>query len=87
VACLYAPIEGAHVFNLAGDIVDMQDFIRLVEEIRPEARLTAEGPRVPVAHRMDASLLHATIPDLPRTSLAEGIRRTLAVYERAAAAG
>ena len=84
VACLESSLEGAHVFNLAGDIVDMWDFIRLVEEIHPAALglLKAEGPRVPVAHRMDASLLHATIPNLPRTTLAEGIRKTLALYGR-----
>jgi nucleoside-diphosphate-sugar epimerase len=82
VACLFAPQPGAHVFNLAGDVVDMQDFIRLVEQIRPEAQglLTAAGPRVPVAHRMDASLLHQSIPELPRTSLADGIGRTIATY-------
>jgi nucleoside-diphosphate-sugar epimerase len=84
VACLFSPMLGAHVFNVAGDIIDMQDFIRLVEELHPAAQglLTASGPRVPVAHRMDASLLHHSIPDLPRTPLREGIRRTLAVYQR-----
>lgn len=83
VACLFARQQGAHVFNLAGDVIDMHDFIRLVEQIHPPAAglLTAAGSRVPVAHRMDASLLHQTIPDLPRTTLAEGIRRTLAIYQ------
>jgi len=83
IACLFAPQPGAHVFNLAGDIVDMNDFIATVEQIHPAAQglLKAEGPRVPVAHRMDASLLHTSIPHLPRTSLADGIRRTLATYQ------
>jgi nucleoside-diphosphate-sugar epimerase len=83
VACLDAPAEGAHVFNLAGDVVDMRDFIAITEELRPASRgwLTAEGPRVPVAHRMDASLLRELLPDLPRTPLREGVAKTLRVYE------
>jgi len=84
VACLWSPLEGAFVFNLAGTIVDMHDFIRRVEALHPAAAglLTAAGPRVPVAHRMDASHLHSLIPNLPRTPLDEGILRTIAVYSR-----
>ncbi len=35
VEALVSPIEGAHVFNLAGEIVDMEDLIRILEELRP----------------------------------------------------
>jgi nucleoside-diphosphate-sugar epimerase len=85
VACLFAPVEGAHVCNLAGGIVTMEDFIGLVDEVRPGARqlLRAEGPRVPVATRMDDTLLRSLVPGIPRTPLPEGIERSLAVYEAA----
>ncbi|MBY0506964.1 MAG: NAD-dependent epimerase/dehydratase family protein [Bryobacteraceae bacterium] len=84
VAGLFADIDGAHVCNLAGEVIDMRDFVTLVEEIRPRAKgtLAVTGPRVPVANRMDDTLLNRLIPGLPKTPVADGIRRTLAVYER-----
>ncbi len=82
VAGLFANIEGAHVCNLAGEVIDMLEFVKLVEQIRPLAKLQVTGPRVPVASRMDDTLLNSLIPGLPKTGVAEGIRRTLAVYER-----
>lgn len=35
VRCLLSDVEGAHVFNLAGDVIQMDDFIQLLETIRP----------------------------------------------------
>ncbi len=83
VACTLSEIEGAHVFNLAGDIVDMHELIALIERLRPAARglISAEGPRVPVAHRMDDSRLQAMIP-LPKTPLEAGVRKTIEMFER-----
>lgn len=88
ITCLFKGPVGAHVCNLAGDRVDMKEFIAMVEEARPEmrGRLSVAGPRVPVATRMDDSLLHQLIPGIERTPLADGIRRTLEVYERVSAA-
>jgi nucleoside-diphosphate-sugar epimerase len=87
IRCLLSPVQGAHVFNLAGDIVDMHDFIRTVEEIDDSARglLTAEGPQVPVAFRMSDTALRQTVGEMPRTPLREGIRRTLDAFRRQSA--
>jgi nucleoside-diphosphate-sugar epimerase len=86
IQCLLSSVQGSHVFNLAGDIVDMHDFIALVEKIDPLTKglLTAEGPQVPVAFRMSDTGLRSTIADLPKTSLDEGIRRTLAGFRATA---
>jgi hypothetical protein len=67
------------VFNLAGDIVDMHDFIDTVERVDASTRglLTAEGPEVPVAFRMSDKALRSTVGEMPKTPLDEGIRRTL----------
>src|SRR5579864_4699455 len=55
VACLLSPKEGAHVFNLQGDVVRMDELIGLLERLRPGAAalITAQGPQVPVNWRMD----------------------------------
>jgi nucleoside-diphosphate-sugar epimerase len=84
VRCLLSSVEGAHVFNLAGDVVRIEDFIALIEKLDPGAArlITAAGPQVPVAYRMDASQLHSQVSGIPKTSLEEGITRTLALYRR-----
>ena len=93
VGCLLSNLEGAHVFNLQGTVVSMQEIIDMIDDLRPGTRrlLSFDGPQVPVAYRVDDSNLRASVPDLPKTPLIEGFRRTLAHYEaihaRTAAAG
>ena len=84
VECLVSPLEGAHVFNLAGDMVRIDEFIRRLDRLRPGAAhlVTAEGPQVPVAYRMDDSQLRSKIPGIPRTPLEEGMRKTLELFDR-----
>jgi len=79
VQCLLSPLEGAHVFNLEGTVITMTDFIAELERARPGASklITAEGPQVPVAYRMDGERLRALIEGIPQTPLETGIRKTL----------
>jgi nucleoside-diphosphate-sugar epimerase len=82
--CLLSDLEGAHVFNLAGQVIHMDEFIRTLETVRPGAAdlIRAEGPQVPVAYRMDASQLRAKVPGIPSTPLEEGVRKTLSMFGR-----
>ncbi|MBI1790267.1 MAG: NAD-dependent epimerase/dehydratase family protein [Acidobacteria bacterium] len=84
VRCLLSSLEGAHVFNLAGSVVGMQELIDTLERLRPGANrlITASGPQVPVAYRMDDSELRAKVGGIPKTVLEEGIGRTLGFFER-----
>ena len=84
VRCLLSPLEGAHVFNLAGDVVRMDDLIERLDQLRPGAArlITADGPQVPVAYRMDDSRLRASVPGIPKTPLEEGMQTTLELFER-----
>jgi nucleoside-diphosphate-sugar epimerase len=86
--CLLAPLEGAHVFNLEGAVIAMDELIETLERLRPGASrlITAEGPQVPVAYRMDGSRLRAHVSGIPRTPLEDGIRKTLEMFERLRAA-
>jgi nucleoside-diphosphate-sugar epimerase len=89
VRCLLAPLEGAHVFNLEGAVVSMDELIETLDRLRPGASrlITAEGPQVPVAYRMDGSRLRAHVSGIPLTPLEDGIRKTLEMFERLRDAG
>ena len=85
IACLFSDLEGAHVFNLAGDVVRLEtEFIEMLDRLQPGAAklLSAEGPQVPVAYRMDDAHLRAAVPGIPRTPVEEGIRRTMEWFRR-----
>lgn len=82
-------LEGAHVFNLAGEVIRMEELITLLDRIRPGAAklVTCAGPTVGVAYRMDDSAIRAKLPDLPRTPLEVGAARTIENFEKLRAAG
>jgi nucleoside-diphosphate-sugar epimerase len=87
VCCLLSELEGAHVFNLEGAVVTMEEVIHLIEELHPPARglLSCAGPQVPVVCRMDGSALRSTIEGVPQTPLRDGIRETLERFARLSA--
>lgn len=84
IGCLLSHREGAHAFNLAGHLIDMQDLVALYETIRPGASrlITAGGAVVQVAKRMDDGALRAFLGSVPETALEDGLRRTLEMFER-----
>ncbi len=86
IRCALSDVEGAHVFNLAGTVVEMNELVSIIDRYSPGATrlLTVGGPQVPVSYRMDASQLHAVVPNIPQTPLDEGIARTIAMYKSTA---
>jgi nucleoside-diphosphate-sugar epimerase len=84
IQCLFSPAQGAHVFNLRGEIVEMEALRSLLAEIRPEALdlISVAGPAVPVAFRMDDSALVRTVGEVPRTPLRGAIVETIEAFER-----
>lgn len=84
IHCLLSPVSGAHVFNLAGDVIHMEELVKALDRLRPGAAslLSVSGPQVPVAYRMDDSALRAAVPGIPKTSLEDGLRQTLELYEK-----
>lgn len=84
VQCLLSPLEGAHVFNLAGDVVSMDQFIQTLAGVHPRATelITAAGPQVPVAFRMDASSLESKVGLLPKTSIVAGVAESFRRFQQ-----
>lgn len=79
VRCALSDLPGAHVFNLAGTIVKMEELIGMIDRAHPGAGklLSVGGPQVPVSFRMDATALQKAIPRIPHTGLEDGIRQTI----------
>jgi nucleoside-diphosphate-sugar epimerase len=86
VRSLLGTFEGAHVFNLEGAAIRMDEFIQVLERLRPGASklVSASGPQVPVAWRMDGSRIRQMIPDVPNTALEEGVKKTLEIFQQLA---
>ena len=89
IQCLLSPLEGAHVFNLAGDVISMPDFIATLGTLdnRAYELITSDGPQVPVAFRMDDTQLRQHVPGIQKTPLVEGVQKTYSIFRNLSAEG
>ena len=88
IAASRSSLEGAHVFNLGGDVVSIPDWVATIEAIVPDARglLTIADRTLP----FPADIAHgslAALGPIPSTSPAEGIGATVEIFRELAADG
>jgi UDP-glucose 4-epimerase len=81
-AAVQRPIEGAHAFNLAGEIATVDQVIAEIRGHVPEAALSASGPTLPTTSPESDPNLAAVLGDLPHTALSDGLARTMAFYRQ-----
>ncbi|MDB5779379.1 MAG: Nucleoside-diphosphate sugar epimerase [Polaromonas sp.] len=79
-AAIVQPVEGAHVFNLLGEVADVNAVIAEIRRHAPDAELHADGPHLPIAPHLGHDNLAQVLRGLPRTRLADGIAATFAYY-------
>lgn len=75
----FAP-EGAHVFNLHGETVEVERIARVINENAPNGEsdlVTFGGLPIPIAPAMNDAAIRRVIGDLPRTPLETGVRETM----------
>jgi nucleoside-diphosphate-sugar epimerase len=84
VRCLEAPYQGAKSYNLRGDVVDLPTFHGALCKVDAAAeRLITFGEKqIPIAYDLADDALQRDLGPMPRTSLEEGIRRTLEHFKR-----
>ena len=84
IECADRAPEGAHIFNLHGDSVDMSEIVSLIRANSPDGAegITVEGPTLPIPPGLDGGRIDEVIPDLPKTSLVDGVRITMAHFAR-----
>ncbi|OAI38812.1 epimerase [Planctomycetaceae bacterium SCGC AG-212-D15] len=82
--CLEAPYQGAKSYNLRGEVVDLPEFLRTLIAVEPKAKefVTHGDKQIPIAFDLDDTALQRDLGPMPRTPLAEGIRKTLEIFRR-----
>jgi len=89
VRCAEAGLTGAKVYTLRGDVLQIQQFQSVLEQILPASAklIKADGHSLPVAYDFDDSALRNDLQGVPHTPLREGIRETAEIFARLQAAG
>jgi nucleoside-diphosphate-sugar epimerase len=80
-----AATEDAHVANFPGEPSTMAEVVTAIEEAAPETagHITWKDERLPFPESLEGQLLEQLVGPLPRTSLANGVRRTIEHFRAA----
>ena len=80
-----AATKEAHVFNFPGVVASIEEVVAAIEAAVPEAAglVTWSGAPLPFPAALEATGLELKVGPLPRTPLAEGVRRTVELFRRA----
>lgn len=78
----FAPSEGARVYNITGHVATADVFAAVVNREVPGAGITAHGPLLPVAARLDPGRLLHDFPGLKVTGIEKGVAATIAHYRQ-----
>lgn len=86
------PFEGCQPFNIKGRTIEVSDFLKTIETVAGELGIGEflETGIAPDATPnlficdLEDSAVEAQFPGLPRTDIAEGIRKTLSVFQQQA---
>jgi nucleoside-diphosphate-sugar epimerase len=84
VRALEAPYRGAKSYNLRGDLVDLPAFHRTLCQVEAAAQqlITFGTRQIGIAYDLDDSALVRDLGPVPKTSLVDGVRKTLALFRR-----
>jgi nucleoside-diphosphate-sugar epimerase len=79
IACADSNEEGAHVFNLHGEKVEVEQIVSFINrEVDQENDLiTFGGPPIPVAPELNDAAIRKVLPDIPSTQFRVGVRETM----------
>src|SRR6266567_1782217 len=77
VRCADEAPEGAMVFNLHGDTVDVEQIATLINQNAERNLVNFGGPPIPIAPALDDAAIKRVIGDLPSTPIEAGVRETM----------
>jgi nucleoside-diphosphate-sugar epimerase len=80
IACADGMPEGAHVFNLHGETVQVERVTQLINAQAPDPNgdlITFGGPPIPIAPLMNDAAIRRVIGALPATPMEHGVQETM----------
>lgn len=80
IACADSAPEGAHVFNLHGETVDVARIVDVINEEAGRALATFGGPAIPIAASINDAAIRRVVGQLPSTPLEVGIKETMSHF-------
>jgi UDP-glucose 4-epimerase len=90
VRCADGAPPGAHVFNLHGETVTVEQLVSLIYRVWPginAGQITFGGPALPIAPEMNDAAFHRVIGNLPATPLETGVLETMTRFAALEEAG
>jgi nucleoside-diphosphate-sugar epimerase len=89
VLSLERPYSGAKSYNLRGAVVTLKDFHAALATVLPEAAklVTTGTTQIAIAYDLSDDGLQRDLGPMPKTSLVDGIRETVAIFKQLHAEG
>jgi nucleoside-diphosphate-sugar epimerase len=87
IRCADEAPEGAHVFNLHGETVEVKRIAKVINENAGSELVTFSGPEIPIAAALDDAAIKGAIGELPNTPLEIGVRETMRRFRELRDAG
>lgn len=78
--CATLDVDAAHVFNLGGTPVSVDEIISEIRGAAPAAEIDSRGGQLPFPAEVDDTPLRRLIGDWQETTLEQGVRRTVAAF-------
>ncbi|MEX0695690.1 MAG: NAD(P)-dependent oxidoreductase [Rhodospirillales bacterium] len=80
VRAVLEPCAGAHVANLIGDRISLDDFRDTIRTVVPEARIQCRGQMHSIASVRPGRDIRELFPGMPKTTLSDGIAATIRLH-------
>lgn len=74
--------EGAHALTLNGEVAEVADIAATIHDLAPATTVTWDGPPIPMHPHLAPSPVEELLGPLPRTSLRDGLAKTIEYYRR-----
>src|SRR2546430_629375 len=87
IRCSDAGPDGAHVFNLHGETVEVKRIAAVINENAGSELASFNGPEIPIAAALDDSAIKRAIGGLPNTPLEIGVHETMRRFRELRDAG
>lgn len=79
-----ARLDGARVYNLRGEVVEVAQIVKTIHSLIPESEklISHEETQLPVAANLDDTAFRKEVKDIQPTPMETGLKETLSIYHK-----